>query len=115
MRIGDGSSPCFQNVASQEIRVGQKCKVYNMIFLIHSDTDLGLAAALLTMRIRNLWEHLQRQKSDRGNRPRLAKIVHHRARILKYLKSISRQRYNDILPRLGLEPERVEGELKVKV
>ncbi|KIM88887.1 hypothetical protein PILCRDRAFT_62247 [Piloderma croceum F 1598] len=68
-------------------------------------------AALITMKIRNLWYHLQKQRSDRGNRPRLAKLVHHRAKILKYLKSINRPRYDNILPRLGLEPESVEGEL----
>jgi len=68
-------------------------------------------AALLTMKIRNLWHHLQSHRSDRGNRPRLAKMVHSRAKILKYLKSLSRQRYYDILPRLGLEPASVEGEL----
>lgn len=65
------------------------------------------------MRIRKLWDHLQLRKSDRGNRPRLTKMVHRRARILKYLKSASRQRYYDVLPRLGLEPESVEGELIV--
>jgi len=68
-------------------------------------------AALMTMRIRNLWDHLQQHKTDRGTRPRLAKIVHHRAKILKYLKAVSRQRYDDVLPRLGIEPESVEGEL----
>jgi len=70
-------------------------------------------AALMTTKIRNVWDHLQRHRSDRGNRPRLAKMVHQRANILKYLKSISRQRYDDILPRLGLEPGSVEGELIV--
>jgi small subunit ribosomal protein S15 len=40
-------------------------------------------------------------------------MVHHRAKILKYLKSISRPRYDDVLPRLGLEPESVEGELLI--
>lgn len=71
------------------------------------------SAALLTMKIRNLWDHLQRHRVDRGNRPRLAKMVHTRAKILKYLKKINRQRYDDILPRLGLEQEAVEGELIV--
>jgi small subunit ribosomal protein S15 len=70
-----------------------------------------LLAALLTMKIRNLWHHLQRRKRDRGNRPRLTELVHRRANILKYLKSMSRPRYNAVLPRLGLEPESVEGEL----
>ena len=69
------------------------------------------AVALMTYKIRNLWDHLQRQRSDRGNRPRLTKLVHHRAKMLKYLKSVSRQRYDDLLPRLGLEPGSVEGEL----
>ena len=74
-------------------------------------THIPATAALLTMKIRNLWDHLQRHRVDRGNRPRLAKMVHTRAKILKYLKKINRQRYDDILPRLGLEQEAVEGEL----
>ncbi|KZT22641.1 S15/NS1 RNA-binding domain-containing protein [Neolentinus lepideus HHB14362 ss-1] len=70
-------------------------------------------AAILTMKIRNLWSHLTRYKRDVGNRRALRKLVHQRAKILKYLKRLDLDRYNAVLPRLALEPESVEGELVV--
>ncbi|KAF8634921.1 hypothetical protein AX15_000661 [Amanita polypyramis BW_CC] len=70
-------------------------------------------AALLTYRIRNLYSHLTTFRRDVGNRRGLRKLVHRRAKILKYLKRMDRQRYDTILERLGLEPESVEGELVI--
>ncbi|OBZ68449.1 30S ribosomal protein S15, partial [Grifola frondosa] len=70
-------------------------------------------AALLTMKIRNLWDHLSRVKKDVANRRSLRFLVHQRAKILKYLKGVDRARYDRILQRLGLEPESIEGELVV--
>ncbi|KAK2464755.1 hypothetical protein APHAL10511_003173 [Amanita phalloides] len=70
-------------------------------------------AALLTYRIRNLYFHLTKYRRDVGNRRGLRKLVHHRAKILKYLKQTDRPRYDVVLERLGLEPGSVEGELVV--
>ncbi|KIL71423.1 hypothetical protein M378DRAFT_65497 [Amanita muscaria Koide BX008] len=70
-------------------------------------------AALLTYRIRNLYSHLTAFRRDVGNRRGLRKLVHQRAKVLRYLKRTDRQRYDIILERLGLEPESVEGELVV--
>jgi len=70
-------------------------------------------AALLTYKIRNLWDHLQNFKRDVGNRRGLTKLVHQRAKILKYLKNTDRDRYDVVLGRLGLEQGAVEGELVV--
>ncbi|KAF9005158.1 hypothetical protein BDQ17DRAFT_1278510 [Cyathus striatus] len=70
-------------------------------------------AALLTYKIRKLWTHLTTFKRDIGNRLGLRKLVHKRAKILKYLKRVDRERYDDVLTRLALEPESVEGELVV--
>ncbi|KAF8962303.1 hypothetical protein BDZ97DRAFT_1905284 [Flammula alnicola] len=69
--------------------------------------------ALLTYRIRNLWTHLTTFKRDVGNRRALRQLVHQRAKLLRYLKGVSRDRYETILDRLALEPESVEGELVV--
>lgn len=74
---------------------------------------MQLTAALLTYKIRNLWNHLQTFKRDVGNRRGLTKLVHQRAKILKYLKNTDRDRYDAALARLGLEPGAVEGELVV--
>jgi small subunit ribosomal protein S15 len=76
-------------------------------------TEFRYAAALLTYQIRNLWSHLQKFKRDVVNRRGLTKLVHQRAKILKYLKRADRDRYDIVLKRLGLEPEAVEGELVV--
>ncbi|KAG7100030.1 hypothetical protein E1B28_001816 [Marasmius oreades] len=70
-------------------------------------------AAILTYRIRNLWSHLTKYKRDLGNRRGLRKLVHQRAKVLKYLKRTDRERYDILLQRLALHPESVEGELVV--
>ncbi|TFY57226.1 hypothetical protein EVG20_g8626 [Dentipellis fragilis] len=80
------------------------------------ENDTGrpeVQAALLTIQIRNLWEHLTKFKRDVGNRRSLRKLVHQRAKILRYLKGYDRDRYEKVLERLGLEPKSVEGELVV--
>jgi len=68
-------------------------------------------AALLTYKIRNLWSHLTTFKRDVGNRRGLLKLIHQRARILRYLKRLDQNRYDVILRRLALDPKSVEGEL----
>ncbi|KAH9056867.1 mitochondrial ribosomal protein S15 [Lactarius vividus] len=70
-------------------------------------------AALLTLQIRNLWTHLSGFKRDVANRRNLRRLVHQRAKILKYLKRTNRDRYERVLERLGLAPGAVEGELVV--
>ncbi|TFK22377.1 S15/NS1 RNA-binding domain-containing protein [Coprinopsis marcescibilis] len=78
--------------------------------------DTGRAevqAALKTYEIRNLWTHLTTFKRDVGNRLGLRKLVHQRAKILKYLRNTNRDRYETVLEQLALEPEAVEGELVV--
>jgi len=70
-------------------------------------------AALLTLQIRKLWNHLSEFKRDVANRRSLRRLIHQRAKLLKYLKRTSRDRYESLLERLGLEPGAVEGELVV--
>lgn len=70
-------------------------------------------AALLTYKIRNLWSHLTTFKRDVGNRRGLLKLIHQRAKILRYLKREDQDRYEAVLPRLALDPRSVEGELVI--
>ncbi|KZT73431.1 S15/NS1 RNA-binding domain-containing protein, partial [Daedalea quercina L-15889] len=70
-------------------------------------------AAILTVRIRNVWDHLSRQKKDAISRRRLRELVHKRAKVLRYLKRVSLDRYELCLERIGCEPGAVEGELVV--
>jgi small subunit ribosomal protein S15 len=74
---------------------------------------MHFTAALKTYQIRKLWTHLITYKRDVGNRLGLRKLVHQRAKILRYLRNTNRDRYEIVLERLALEPESVEGELVV--
>ncbi|KAJ7087885.1 hypothetical protein C8R44DRAFT_893120 [Mycena epipterygia] len=70
-------------------------------------------AAILTYRIRKLYEHLTRCKHDVQNKLSLRRLVHQRARVLRYLKRTQRIRYDALLQQLAIEPDAVEGELVV--
>lgn len=65
------------------------------------------------MRIRTIWDHLNKFKKDVVSRRSLRLLVHKRAKILRYLKRVDRDRYERVLERLGLEAGSVEGELVV--
>jgi len=58
--------------------------------------------ALLTTRIRDLTEHLQNNKKDHAARRGLLMMVGRRSRLLKYLTRTNRDRYKDVIGRLGL-------------
>lgn len=58
--------------------------------------------ALLTTRIRELTAHLQTHKKDHIARRGLLVLVGRRSRLLKYLNSSDRQRYLDVVQKLGI-------------
>ena len=58
--------------------------------------------ALLTERITELTEHLKTHKKDHASRRGLLKMVGRRSRLLKYLTGADRQRYQNVIARLGL-------------
>jgi len=68
-------------------------------------------AALLTLRIRDMWAHMQRAPRDIHSRHSLRSLLHQRAKILKYLKRTDRNRYDAVLLRIGVDPRAVEGEV----
>jgi len=70
-------------------------------------------AALLTLKIRNLWTHLRSAKKDVANVRHLRRLVHDRAKILKYLKRLDFQRWESCLEDLGMHPSAIEGDLIV--
>jgi small subunit ribosomal protein S15 len=65
------------------------------------------------MQIRNLWSHLLEFRKDVNNRRALRRLVHQRSKVLRYLKRLDRDRYEAVLPRLGLDEGSVEGELVI--
>ena len=58
--------------------------------------------AILTERIRNITQHLKIYKKDHSTRRGLIKLVSRRRNLLKYLTSISAQRYGDIITKLNI-------------
>ncbi|KAG0040723.1 hypothetical protein BGZ82_010540 [Podila clonocystis] len=70
-------------------------------------------AAIMTVRIQNLNNHVQNNKKDKHNYRRLRMLIHQRQTVLKYLKKSDPDRYHICLDRLGLEPRAIEDEIVV--
>ena len=85
----------------------------HLFFVPEVSSLTGVIAALLTPQIRKWWSHLGEFKRDVANRRNLRRLVHQRAKLLKYLKSTNRDWYERVLERLGLALGAVEGELVV--
>jgi small subunit ribosomal protein S15 len=69
------------------------------------DKDTGspeVQIAILTARIQDLTEHLRIHKKDHSSRRGLLMQVSKRNGLLKYLKQVDRQRYLDVIGKLGL-------------
>ncbi|MER3415254.1 MAG: 30S ribosomal protein S15 [Gemmataceae bacterium] len=69
------------------------------------DNDTGspeVQIALLTERINELTEHLRQHKKDYASRRGLLMMVSKRSSLLAYLRQKNRQRYLDVIGRLGL-------------
>lgn len=58
--------------------------------------------ALLSARISELTGHFQQHKADHHSRRGLLKMVNQRRKLLDYLKSKNRDRYQQLIERLGL-------------
>ncbi|MEM8739163.1 MAG: 30S ribosomal protein S15 [Planctomycetota bacterium] len=58
--------------------------------------------AILTHRVRELTEHLKTHKHDYASQRGLLQMVSTRSRLLRYLARIDRQRYLDLIKKLGL-------------
>jgi len=73
------------------------------------ETDTGspeVQIALLTARIADLAEHLASHKKDFASRRGLLRMVGNRTRLLKYLMSTDRVRYQAIITKLGLRAKK---------
>jgi small subunit ribosomal protein S15 len=73
-------------------------------FQIHGK-DTGspeVQIALITKRINQLREHFDAHKKDHSSRRGLLKLVSRRNQLLKYLTREDRNRYQQIIGRLGL-------------
>jgi small subunit ribosomal protein S15 len=69
------------------------------------EADTGSAEvqiALLTERINHLADHLRDHRKDHSSRRGLLRMVGKRSTLLKYLTKKDRQRYLDLIARLGI-------------
>jgi small subunit ribosomal protein S15 len=69
------------------------------------ETDSGspeVQIALLSARIEYLTEHFKVHKKDHHSRIGLLKLVGQRRKLLEYLKSSNKERYEKVIERLGL-------------
>jgi small subunit ribosomal protein S15 len=69
------------------------------------DADTGSAdvqIALLTARITGLTDHLKTHQKDHASRRGLLSLVGHRRKLLKYLRRIDQDRYQEVISALGL-------------
>jgi len=56
----------------------------------------------LSERISQLTGHLQQNKHDFSSRQGLLKMIGRRKRLLSYLKSLSQERYSQLIAKLGI-------------
>ncbi len=73
-------------------------------FRIH-EKDTGspeVQVAILTERINYLTEHFKIHRNDHHSRRGLLKLVSQRRKLLDYLKTVDRSRYEKLIERLGL-------------
>jgi small subunit ribosomal protein S15 len=71
----------------------------------HGKTDTGsveVQVALLTERINGLSGHFEKNAKDHHSRYGLIKMVSQRKKLLKYLRQIDSDRYQNIISRLDL-------------
>ncbi|SDG23068.1 SSU ribosomal protein S15P [Limimonas halophila] len=70
-----------------------------------NENDTGSTAvqvAILTERIQNLTDHMKSHHKDYHSRRGLLMMVGQRRRLLDYMKRTNRERYQDVIKRLGL-------------
>ncbi|GAA5965821.1 hypothetical protein JCM3765_001193 [Sporobolomyces pararoseus] len=110
MRIID-----LRNADSKGIEVENTRRIVENFGRVPGDTaSPEVQAAILTARIHSLSAHLVSSPRDVQNRQALRQLVSKRAKILKYLRTLSVSRYEECLEKIGVEPRAVEGEIIVK-
>lgn len=73
------------------------------------------SAALLTMRIHSMADHLQKMPRDIHSKRHITRLIMQRVKILRYLKRLDLQRYVQCLEDIGVEARAVEGAVQVKL
>ncbi|KAJ1987078.1 hypothetical protein H4R33_003031 [Dimargaris cristalligena] len=103
----------LENAGSPEITKWNKQLAVRTFGRKEHDTGSSeVQAAIWTIRINNLKLHLLKNPKDKYNCRRYIMLQHKRAKILRYLKRCSLERYAKCIKQLGLRPEMVEEQIK---
>ncbi|MBF8246768.1 MAG: 30S ribosomal protein S15 [Rickettsia sp.] len=65
--------------------------------------SVEVQCALITERVKILTKHLNEHKKDFSSRRGLIMLIAKRRKLLNYIKSLSQQRYLDLVSRLGIK------------
>ena len=85
------------------ITAGKKQELIENFRLHEKDTGSPeVQIAILSERINNLTEHFKTHKKDHHSRRGLLKLVGKRRSLLNYLQDNERERYQEVVTRLGL-------------
>ena len=85
------------------LTVEQKRDIIDRYKTAEGDTGSPeVQVALLSARISELTEHFNKHKADHHSRRGLLKMVNQRRKLLDYLKGKNRDRYQQLIERLGL-------------
>lgn len=85
------------------LTVEQKREIIDQYKTAEGDTGSPeVQVALLSARINELTEHFNQHKADHHSRRGLLKMVNQRRKLLDYLKGKNRERYQQLIERLGL-------------
>ncbi|KAF8314425.1 hypothetical protein DL93DRAFT_2080039, partial [Clavulina sp. PMI_390] len=104
----------LSNASAGGIAFENRKRIIKAFSSAQKPNDSGRAevqAALFTLRIRDMWSHMQQAPRDIHARHSLSILLNQRAKVLRYLKRTDRNRYDAVLPRIGLDPRAVEGEI----
>lgn len=105
----------FANANARGIRFENTRRVIRRFGQGEGSGRCEVQAALLTMRIHSMADHLQKMPRDIHSKRHITRLVMNRAKILKYLKEYDLQRYVQCLSDIGVEPRAVEGAIQVKL
>jgi len=92
------------NITSMGLDKEKKNEIINK-FKVH-ETDTGspeVQIAIISERLNTLSEHFRLHKKDHHSRRGLLKLVGQRRRLLDYLKSSNKGRYDTVIEQLGLK------------
>lgn len=85
------------------ITLSRKQELIKEFATVANDTGSPeVQVAILTERISNLTAHLKENHKDFSSRRGLLMLVGRRRRLLKYLKSVSQEKYATLIGRLGI-------------